>query len=50
MYGVPYIFHFVHLIVKLVEMMVKRVDFERTKSLNPSREGSLAKKTPWCQG
>ena len=29
MYGTPYIFYFVHRIVKKVEMMVQRVDFER---------------------
>ena len=29
MYGAPYIFYFVHPIVKTVEMMVQRVDFEQ---------------------
>ena len=28
MYGTPYIFHFVHPLVKTAEMMVQRVDFE----------------------
>ena len=37
MYGAPYIFHFVHPIVKTVEMMVQRVDFERNlKNIRPA--------------
>ena len=36
MYGAPYIFYFVHSIVKTVEMMVQRVDFERNlKNIRP---------------
>ena len=29
MYGAPYIFHFVHPLVKMAKMMVQRVNFER---------------------
>ena len=29
MYGTPYIFHFVHPLVKTAEIMVQRVNFER---------------------
>ena len=37
MYGVPYIFYFVHPIVKTVEIMVQRVDFERNlKNICPA--------------
>ena len=37
MYGVPYIFYFVHSIVKTVEMMVQRVDFEQNlKNICPT--------------
>ena len=37
MYGAPYIFYFVHPIVKTVEMMVQRVDFERNlKNICPA--------------
>ena len=37
MYGAPYIFYFVHPIVKTVEMMVQRVDFERNlKNIRPA--------------
>ena len=37
MYGTPYIFYFVHPIVKTVEMMVQRVDFERNlKNIRPA--------------
>ena len=37
MYGAPYIFYFVHPIVKMVEMMVQRVDFERNlKNIRPA--------------
>ena len=37
MYGAPYIFHFVHPIVKMVEMMVQRVDFEQNlKNICPA--------------
>jgi len=42
MYGVPYIFYFVHPIVKTVEIMVQRVDFERNlKNICP--DGRLSK-------
>ena len=37
MYGAPYIFYFVHSIVKMVEMMVQRVDFEQNlKNICPA--------------
>ena len=37
MYGAPNIFYFVHLIVKTVEMMVQRADFERNlKNIRPA--------------
>ena len=37
MYGAPYIFDFVHPIVKTVEMMVQRVDFEQNlKNICPA--------------
>ena len=37
MYGAPYIFHFVHPLVKTVEMMVQRVDFEQNlKNIRPA--------------
>lgn len=37
MYGAPYIFYFVHPIVKTVEIMVQRVDFERNlKNICPA--------------
>ena len=37
MYGAPYNFYFVHPIVKTVEMMVQRVDFERNlKNICPA--------------
>ena len=37
MYGAPYIFYFVHPIVKMVEMMVQRVDFEQNlKNICPA--------------
>lgn len=42
MYGAPYIFYFVHLIVKTVKMMVQRVDFERNlKNICPATVGSF---------
>ena len=37
MYGAPYIFHFVHPLVKTAEMMVQRVNFERNlKNICPA--------------
>ena len=37
MYGAPYIFYFVHPIVKTVKIMVQRVDFERNlKNICPA--------------
>ena len=37
MYGAPYIFYFVHPIVKTVKMMVQRVNFERNlKNIRPA--------------
>ena len=37
MYGAPYIFYFVHPIVKTVEMMVQRVNFEQNlKNIRPA--------------
>ena len=36
MYGTPYIFHFVHPLVKTAEIMVQRVNFERNlKNIRP---------------
>ena len=36
MYGTPYIFHFVHPLVKTAEIMVQRVNFERNlKNISP---------------
>ena len=40
MYGAPYIFYFVHPIVKTVEMMVQRVNFERNlENIRPATVG-----------
>ena len=37
MYGTPYIFHFVHPLVKKAEIMVQRVNFERNlKNIRPA--------------
>ena len=37
MYGTPYIFHFVHPLVKTAEIMVQRVNFERNlKNIRPA--------------
>ena len=37
MHGAPYIFHFVHPLVKLAKMMVERVNFERNlKNIRPA--------------
>ena len=37
MYGAPYIFHFVHPLVKPAGMMVQRVNFERNlKNIRPA--------------
>ena len=37
MYGAPYIFYFVHPLVKMAKMMVQRVNFERNlKTIRPS--------------
>ena len=37
MYGAPYIFYFVHPIVKTVEMMIQRVNFEQNlKNIRPA--------------
>ena len=37
MYGAPYIFHFVHPLVKTAEMMVQRVNFEQNlKNIRPA--------------
>ena len=37
MYGTPYIFYFVHPIVKTVQIMVQRVHFERNlKNISPA--------------
>ena len=42
MYGAPYIFYFVHPIVKMVEMMVQRVDFEQNlKNICPVTVSNL---------
>ena len=36
MYGTPYIFHFVHPLVKTAKIMVQRVNFERNlKNIRP---------------
>ena len=36
MYGTPYIFHFVHPLVKTAEIMVQRVNFEQNlKNIRP---------------
>ena len=36
MYGTPYIFHFVHPLVKTAEIMVQRFNFERNlKNIRP---------------
>ena len=36
MYGAPYIFHFVHPLVKPAKIMVQRVNFERSlKNIRP---------------
>ena len=50
MYGAPYIFYFVHSIVKTVEMMVQRVDFEgNLKNICPATV-LLLKKLHKCSG
>ena len=37
MYGTPYIFHFVHPLVKTAEITVQRVNFERNlKNIRPA--------------
>ena len=37
MYGTPYIFHFVHPLVKTAKIMVQRVNFERNlKNIRPA--------------
>ena len=37
MYGAPYIFHFVHPLVKPAKMMVQRVNFEQNlKNIRPA--------------
>ena len=37
MYGTPYIFHFVHPLVKTAEIMLERVNFERNlKNIRPA--------------
>ena len=37
MYGTPYIFHFVHPLVKTAEIMVQRVNFEQNlKNIRPA--------------
>ena len=37
MYGTPYIFHFVHPLVKTAEITAQRVNFERNlKNIRPS--------------
>ena len=42
MYGTPYIFHFVHPLVKTAEIMVQRVNFERNlKNIRPPTVLSL---------
>ena len=43
MYGAPYIFHFVHPLVKMAKMMVQRVNFERNlKKIRPATVMPLA--------
>ena len=40
MHGAPYIFHFVHPLVKPAKMMVQRVSFERNlKNIRPATVG-----------
>ena len=37
LYGAPYIFHFVHPLVKLTKMMVESLNFERNlKNIRPA--------------
>ena len=47
MYGAPYIFYFVHPIVKTVEMMVQRVNFEQNlKNIRPATVMDCTTQTP----
>ena len=54
MYGAPYIFYFVHPIVKMVQMMVQMFDFERNlKNICPATVSvvfilaTVLQKTAW---
>ena len=50
MYGAPYIFYFVHPIVKTVEMMVQRVNFEQNlKNIRPATVTPKNSKVEKCQ-
>ena len=39
MYSAPYIFHFLHPLVKTAEMMVQRVNFEQIHQKDVSTDG-----------
>ena len=49
MYGTPYIFHFVHPLVKTAEIMVQRVNFERNlKNIRPATVENNSKQVNPC--
>ena len=49
MYGVPYIFYFVHPIVKTGEIAVQRVNFEQLKNICPVTVHNWCRLTPCIQ-